>query len=205
VGFSQSLHLRFASATAVAVLVTAGCTSDHEVSATVAAESNEQGQTKVRSPTAAERANLDETMRKMAQVDARFPRPPIPKNVPSDLPIGVTAPGIVELQNGRHIRIDGVSCSNQGIEILRRMMIDKTTRVIIIPSTSDPSKDPMPADVWTVDSFLQDKMPGAGLDYSNVVETAITSGWCTVEPTATSKHNERYAALETAFAREAKP
>src|SRR5689334_2274030 len=67
-GFAQSLRLLFAGATAAVVFVMAGCTSDREVSATVTAESTEHG--KVRSPTAGEPVDPEETMRKMAQVDS---------------------------------------------------------------------------------------------------------------------------------------
>jgi hypothetical protein len=81
-----------------AVFVMAGCTSDHEVSATVTAESIDHGQTKVRGPTAGERVDLEETMRKMAQMDFRFPRPAVTKDAPSEVPAGIATPGIVELR-----------------------------------------------------------------------------------------------------------
>lgn len=169
-----------------------------EVSAGITAEASSDGPTVVRKPTRQEVAGLNEVIAKREAVNARYPGSQTPWGASSERVIEILVPGILELQDGRRVRLDGVRCGEKAVGYLRRALQDETTKVAFLPSVESHT-DPIPAEVWSVDTDLQAKNLATGPSYSNVTETAITSGWCEVEATATCKHNERYAALAKAF------
>ena len=169
-----------------------------EVSASAAAEASSNGSVSVRKPTPRELASLSEITAKIEAVNARYPGAQTPWGVSSERVIGISVPGILEFQNGRKVRLDGIRCEEKAVGYLRRLLQDETTTVAFLPSVES-QVEPVPAEVWSVDKNLQVKSLASGPGYSNVTETAITSGWCQVEATPTCKHNERYAALAEAF------
>ena len=166
------------------------------ISGSATAERHSDGSVEVRETTSKEMARVDSSMSKLAAVDKRFPRPEIPICVPAVKALRVRPSGFVELSDGRVIRLDGVSCSAHGIEVLSRVLIGETTSLLVVP-TAEASDQVVPADVWTVED-LED----GNVSHSSPAETALTSGWCDVESTSTSKHTERYAALVDAFREE---
>jgi len=163
---------------------------DLSVSATTEASSD--GSVHVRKATAAEKDQLEKHRKIRQAIDERFPGAQAPIGAPSERVSEVSVPGIIKLESGTIVRLDGIRCAEEGVTYLRRMLQDSTTSVIIFPS-GDLTSQPTPADVWMVDQLSSSQA------YSNLAETAITSGWCNVEPTGTSKHKERYAALAEAF------
>jgi len=161
------------------------------------------GSAKVRKATEREKAGLKESTEKREAVDARFPGSPAPWGSPSERVTDVSVPGVLKLKGGRSVQLDGIRCNEEAVGYLRRILQDNTVSVVVVPSVESPTQ-PIPAEVWSADTDLQSKGLATSPAYSNIIETAITSSWCQVEATPTSKHNERYAALAKAFARGAR-
>ena len=169
-----------------------------EVSASAAAEAASDGSVSTRKPTPQELASLNEITEKIGAVNAQHPGTQTPWGASSERVVEISTPGILELQSGRKVRLDGIRCDERAVGYLRRVLLDETTTVAILPSVEGQA-EPVPAEVWSVDKNLQVKNLAASPSYSNLTEAAITSGWCQVEATPTCKHNERYAALFAAF------
>jgi hypothetical protein len=181
-----------------ALVVGCGRRDAHEMSATAAAEASADGSVQVRKATAIEKASLAEDIAKRKTIDERFPASPTPWGAAGERVVAVSVPGVLELEGGRKIQLDGIRCNEQAVGYLRRVLQGDTTSVVVV--TADASAgQPTPAEVWTADTDLQLKNLATGPSYSNIVEAAITSDWCKVETSATSKRNERYAALARAF------
>jgi len=179
----------------------AGCGKQDsvEISASAAARANSDGSVSVHKPTSQELASLNEDIAKREAVNRQYPGSETPWGASSERVTGVSVPGILQLQNGREVRLDGIRCDERAVGYLRRLLVDETTTVAVLPSVESQG-EPVPAEVWSVDKALQVKGLTTTPSYSNVTEIAITSGWCQLEPTTTCKHNERYAALSAAFA-----
>jgi hypothetical protein len=183
----------------IAVLFVGGCqkqsTTDRgkPITASSSGELYSNGTVRTRSPTASESAALDAIEAKVAGVDRRYPSPAIPKGVSPVKARRVLPPGLIELVDGRSIRIDGVTCAESGVEILSKFLIGPKTSLLVVPTTKG-TEQPVLADVWTADDF------GDGfIAYGSSAETALKNGWCDVQPNSTSIHRERYAALVSAF------
>src|SRR6185312_1247849 len=162
-----------------------------EISASAAAEASTNGSISVRNATPQEVANLSESSAKIEAINARYPGSQTPWGKSSERVIGITVPGILELQSGRKVQLDGIRCGEKAVGYLRRLLQDDTTTVAFLPSVESQS-EPVPAEIWSVDTNLLAKKLTTGPSYSNVTETAIKSGWCQVEATPTCKYNERY-------------
>ena len=106
--------------------------------------------------------------------------------------------GEIVLNDGRTIRFDGVSCSEQGYEYLSRLFLDPSSSLVVV-TTGSPVEGVTPAEVWIVED-----REGGGISYSFPVDAGISSGWCDPKPSSTSPHNDRFAALATAFDAERK-
>jgi hypothetical protein len=169
-----------------------------EISATAAAVAVPDGSVQSRQATAREKAELDEAIRKEKTIDERFPGSPTPWGSASERVTGVFVPGVLKLAGGASVRLDGIRCDEKAVGYLRRILQEKAVSVVVLPAKGVTTQ-PVPAEVWSVDTDLQRQGLATTPSYSNVVETAITSGWCQVEASPTSKHNERYAALAQAF------
>ena len=177
-----------------------GCSQpgSQEISATAAAVASSDGSVQTREVTARERAELDEAIRKGKAIDEHFPGSPTPWGSASERVTDVSVPGVLKLVDGRSIRLDGIRCDEKAVGYLRRILQDKGVSVVVVPAEGVTTQ-PIPAEVWSVDPDLQQQGLAKSPSYSNIVETAITSDWCVVEASLTSKHNERYAALAKAF------
>ena len=196
--------MRRVMASSLACLIMAACSSGNsELSASAAAVANADGSTSIRQATSAELSELNETVTTAAKVDQRFPPSEPPTNVQAIKANGVVAPGLLQLEDGCRVRMDGVTCSPEGIEYISRLALDATTAIAYIPSSSE-IQDPVPAEVWLVDSSLHDTDSSLGLSYSSIAETAIKSGWCIPIRTPTNPHNDRYQALYEAFGKHPK-
>lgn len=180
--------------------ITAACDNQNgrEISSSATAELTPAGSVRIRSPTNVEEMAVEMATKRREAVDARFPGSAPPWGMPSERVVRLDAPGILQLEDDRKVRLDGIRCDERGVRYLRRVLFDTTVSVVVLPS--DGSKiTPIPADVWTVDTDLPQKGHASSRSYSNLIEGAITSGWCKVEQTATSRHNARNAALAKAF------
>jgi hypothetical protein len=103
--------------------------------------------------------------------------------------------GELLLDDGRTVTLDGVSCTQQGYEYLSRFFLDPAANLLVV-ETGPAASGKVPAEVWVVEPL------GSGTGRSFPVEAGIISGWCDAKQSATSPHNDRFAALEAAFAAE---
>lgn len=168
-----------------------GCKEQHNatLSANAAAEASPNGAITTRAPTSAEIADLQRNMAKHEAIDARYPGSETPLGARSERVIEVSVPGILKLESGRTVRLDGITCNAKAVGYMRRVLFDQGVTVAVLPSGNSQTS-PIPAEVWMVDKSFRD-----ATSYSNINETAITSHWCDVKASSTSKHNARYAAL----------
>jgi len=171
------------------------CQREHSVSASSTAELDADGAVHTRKATAKEVVALEDIERRVAAVDKVFPSPTLPPGAGLFKGVRVLAPASVELTDGRTIRLDGVRCSPVGLDYLSRFIVAPDTSLVVVP-TGEAQDHVVPADVWTVERN------GAAVMYSFPAETAIKSGWCDPERTATAKHSARYEALAKAFSDE---
>jgi hypothetical protein len=195
---SMELRIHCAAVVAFAALTACDRNGSTESTAHATAVARSDGSVTVREATANETSRLSQSMETLRAVDAQYSRPEPPYGSPTQKVIQVSEPGILKLRDGTTVRMDGISCKGQGIEYLRRLLLDQAISVAVIPSTSTAGGD-VPADVWIRDESSETSRAS----YSNVIETTITSAWCAVEPTQTCRHNERYAALARAFQNDA--
>jgi hypothetical protein len=188
------------------VLLLATCTvlfacsqhSEPQVSASVTAVSMPDGSIQTRKASAREKASVQEIIAKREAIDAQYPGSPTPWGTPGERMVQISAPGIVELQSGKKVRLDGIRCDEKAADNLRRILTQETVLVVVVPSGEDTAQ-PIRAELWSADTDLQNKGLTVSPSYSNVTEIAIANGWCEVEATQTSKRNQRYAALAKAF------
>jgi hypothetical protein len=177
-----------------------GCNEQngHEVSATAASDAFSDGSVTARKVTAREKRELEAEIQKQKAIDERFPGSATPFGLPSERVTDVSVPGVLKLEGGRAVRLDGVRCNEEAVGYLRRWLQGATVSVVTIATTESTSQ-PVPVEAWAADTRLQADGLAKTPAYSNILETAITSGWCQVEATPTSKRIERYAALAQAF------
>jgi hypothetical protein len=182
----------------VVALLLVGC-QQHEasqgshVTATSTAVLNEEGNVRTRAPTQVEFAAVKASAEKLREIDRQFPRPAIPARISPAKATRMLPRAAIELTDGRAVRLDGIRCSPIGLKHLSRLILDPNVSLLVVP-TGPASEQVVPAEVWTAET-LDDGL----VTYSLPAESALTSGWCDVEPTATSRHNDRYAALVAAF------
>ncbi len=172
----------------------------NEVSVAATTEASSEGSVKARKATATEKARLEEDNQKIKAIDERFPGSPTPWGSASERVTDISVPGVLKLAGGRSVQLDGIRCNEEAVGYLRRILQDDTVTVVVVPSGGSTTQ-PIPAEVWSADTDLQSMGLATSPVYSNIIQTAITSAWCQVEVTPTSKHNERYAALAQAFQR----
>ena len=177
-----------------------GCSEQNgrEISATAVAEAASDGSTTVRKATLEEKSELEADIQKRKAIDERFPGSPTPFGSPSERVTDVSVPGVLKLESGRIVRFDGVHCNEEAVGYLRQWLQGATVSVVVVATTQSTAQ-PIPAEVWAADTDLQTKGLATSPAYSNILETAITSGWCQVEATSTSKRIERYTALAQSF------
>ena len=179
-------------------LVSCGKQQSVTLTAGAVAEASPGGRVTTRTPTSQEIADLQRNIAQREAIDAHYPGSSAPLGVHSERVIGVSVPGILKLQGGRTVRLDGITCNETAVAYLRRVLQDKNVTVVVLPSDNRRT-NPAPAEVWSVDKSLQLQHVTSGPSYSNINETAIASDWCEAHATATNKHNARYAALASAF------
>ena len=129
-------------------------------------------------------------------VDRRFPLPEIPTNAPRVKATRVLSTGKILLEDGRSVVLDGVTCAGIGNEYLGRILVGPEISLVVAP-TDRPTSGAIPANIWVFE-----KLESMGESRTFPADGGITSGWCSARPTATSTLNNRFAALELAFARE---
>ncbi len=183
--------MRITSLTLVAALAGCGNGEPMRIEASATAESC-GGTVSTREATSEESTSVRALMALGEDINRRFPPSPTPFNAPSWKVVRATDTGVLELSDGRHVVMDGVSCTAEGIGYLRRLVIDDDTTLAVSPHSSG---SPVEAELWSVTTFEDDETKS----YSAVAETALTSGWCVPKASATNPHNGRYEALAREF------
>jgi hypothetical protein len=97
--------------------------------------------------------------------------------------------GVIELTDGRRVRLDGLTCSPDGVALLRRILLKPGTKVAIQEKSE---KIPVSANVWTVEESEPPKIYYAP---SFIGDFAVTSGACTPDASSNSDSLPRYTAL----------
>jgi hypothetical protein len=177
--------------------VTAKPVVPYSLSASATAEKRSDGTISVRDTTSEELAGVSSIDAKLAPINKLYPAEDPPQNGPRLKAVRVTVPGLIYFKNAPTVRIDGISCSQQGIERISKAILSPSDSVVILPSGTK-SLNPLPAVVWTVFSG-SDKWLGAFQMFSSVADLALMNNWCVAEHSPTSKYNDRYTALAKAF------
>jgi len=126
----------------------------------------------------------------MHSVTREYPSPKLPWadpwNVPSFVVSNFVDDGVIELEGERPIRLDGLTCSAEGVALLRRILLAPGTKVAVVVKSDNV---PAAADVWTVEHPTKSYGP------SFVGDFAVTSGACTPDASSNSDNLPRYTAL----------
>ncbi len=169
-----------------------------QVSGSAAAERSPDGTITSRPATTAEVESLEQFSKRLKEIDRKYPGPEIPKNAKLFCVTAVDNNGIITLENGQRIRLEGMKCSHETPDYLRRLLMGDMDRVVYIRSSTN-NDNPAGAYIWHVDlSLMNDpemKKVITGPSYSPLNEGALTSGWCTPARSSANAYNDRYEAL----------
>jgi hypothetical protein len=171
----------------------------NEYSASATALSVDGGKVAIRKASPDDAATMSTLANSLADIDARFPPPPSPKEPLVLYRAKVVQPdGVITMEGGPSIRLDGVSCSEIGIERIARLVTQDSARLAFLSSVDGASTMPIPSEVWLEDiSYISAGHPFPAS--SMIVDTALVSGWCTPLRTDTTKRFDRYVALASLF------
>jgi hypothetical protein len=162
--------------------------------ATAAAVTRPDGTVATVAPSSVQVANVRRVNAEMMSVNERFPPPPIPTSVPPLHHVAAITPeGVIALENGMLVRLDGVSCSREGISNLSQLLQSPEVGVAFIEPPA-PGIQPTPVQLWVVQDIAEDKTKPM-ITYNRIAESALLSGWCTPLKTPTSRTYERYLAI----------
>lgn len=168
------------------------------VSGSAVAERHADGTITSRKPTSSEIIALEVSRNNLKEIDCKYPGPEIPKNAKLFQVISIDNKGTITLENGQRIRLEGMKCSPETPDYLRRLLMGDMDRVVYILSSSQ-KDDPAAAYIWYASlSLMNDpemKEFITGPSYSVLNEAALTSGWCTPERSSSNAYNDRYEAL----------
>lgn len=168
------------------------------VSASATAERSSDGTIVSRPATTAEIEDLEQSWKRLKEIDRKYPGPQIPKNAKLFRVTAIDNNGSITLENGQRIRLEGMKCSPETPDYLRRLLMGDMDRVVyLLSSTSNDS--PAGAYIWHASlSLMNDpemQKSITGPSYSPLNEGALTSGWCTPEKSSSNAYNDRYEAL----------
>lgn len=164
-------------------------------SASATATADASGNVSTRAPTADEMTRITDVRERAEAVNRQFPPGAAPKDIAPRKGSRMLPTGELVLDDGRSVILDGVSCSQKGYEYLSRFFLDPAANLLVV-ETGPAASGKVPAEVWLVEPL------GTGTSTSFPVEAGISTGWCDAQRSATSPHNDRFAALEAAFAAE---
>ncbi len=169
-----------------------------KVSGSAAVERSFDGTISSRPATPAEVEDLHQFGKRLKEIDSKYPGPQIPKNAKLLRVTSVDKNGIITLENGQRIRLEGLKCSPETPDYLRRLLTGDMDRVVYILSSTN-NDNPAGAYIWHADLSLMNapemKKIITGPSYSPLNEAALTSGWCTPERSSSNAYNDRYEAL----------
>lgn len=166
-----------------------------EISVSATATSEGGGGITERASTSEENARVESAHARVQEIDRRFPRRKMQVGTAKSKAVRMSRTGELELSDGLVVLLDGVTCSQQGYEYLSRLLLDPEVDLLVARNDGAQSAQ-VPADVW----ILQRIGDSTGTTYP--IESGIMSGWCDPKRTTSSPNNDRYAALESAFASE---
>ena len=151
-----------------------------------------------RAANADEKIEISSLAQQLLRVDSEFPPPAPPElSTPSYQVKDLTLDGVITLNTGLTIRLDGVHCSPIGFANIRRLATERTVRLAFVSSVGT-SSQPIPSEVW-LEIYTNQPRDNTLVSQSMVVDTAIVSGWCTPFRTKTTQRYDRYLELEKLF------
>ncbi len=169
-----------------------------EVSSSATAERSSDGTITSRPATTAEIEDLEQSWKRLKEIDRKYPGPQVPKNAKLLRVTSIDNNGNITLEDGQRIRLEGMKCSSETPEYLRRLLMGDMDRVAYILSSTS-NDNPASAYIWHASlSMMNDpemKKFITGPSYSPLNEGALTSGWCTSERSPSNAYNDRYEAL----------
>jgi len=188
-------------ASSVVVLTVMGChrtptdSDETQLSASATASRDSSGKVVTRDATSEELSRLSDVLARVAAVDQKFPQGKAPSAALAVKGKSMTPTGELLLADGRTIVFDGVACTKQGYEYLSRFFLGSDATLLVVENGPAVGGN-VPAEVWVVEPM------GSGTSTTFPVEGGISTGWCDAKRSDTSPHNDRFAALETAFTAE---
>jgi hypothetical protein len=191
----QVLGILISLAIALGCDRTSNDSGGQQITASATAATDASGNVVTRESTAEELSRITDVRERAMAVDQRFPPGAPPTGTPHTKGSRMLPEGELVLADGRAVVLDGVSCTSQGYEYLSRFFLEPTAS-LIVAETGPADGGKVPAEVWVVEPL------GSGTSTSFPVEAGITTGWCDAKRSPTSPHNDRFAALEAAFASE---
>jgi len=118
-----------------------------EISASATAERSSDGTISSRPATTAEIEDLEQSWKRFKEVDRKYPGPQIPKNAKLFRVTTVDNNGSITLENGQRIRLEGMKCSPETPDYLRRLLMGDMDRVVYILSSTN-NNSPAGAYIW---------------------------------------------------------
>ncbi len=177
---------------------TAYADNQAEASGSTATGKNPDGANPIRKLTAAEISRLEQIRKTISEIDQKYPGPQIPKNAVIFKVTSVDGSGVMSLESGQKIIMEGVTCSPRGIIYLQKFITRESDRIVYAQVSSD-GTSPVRAYIWRAQlSFTNDretKKLSHGPVYSSLNETVLTSGWCLPVKSSTNAYKDRYEAL----------
>jgi hypothetical protein len=183
------------------MVATIGCdrapsdTYGAETSASASATTDASGNIVSAKPTADQVVRISDVTARTNAVNLRFPPGSPPVDTPPNKGSRMLPTGELVLDDGRIITLDGVWCTRKGYEYLSRFFLEPSASLLVV-ETGSAAEGRVPAEVWVLESL------GSGMSAFFPVEAGISTGWCDARRSDTSPHNDRFAALETAFSAE---
>ena len=156
------------------------------VSATATAIRDSSGNISVRDATKDEEDSITAQHNELRKIDNKYPVPKPSQNMDSFAVKEITENGIFILENDLKIKMDGITCSASGAEILNRF-IDKDSEKLSFHEERKLPDGVIEAYVWVVDETIQ--------SYAFLNDAVILSKWCDIDFENPSKYHQRYVAL----------
>ena len=141
-------------------------------------------------PTSEESAYLNQSLQELKALDRTEPLSELPANPTLYHAKAMIAPATFVLDSGAHVQIDGISCTEKGLELLSKIWLSPGTFIAFKPTGTRSSQNTL-AEVWIVESGSLDNR-GSVQSSSPAGHNAIGTGACAAVDSPTNRYNERY-------------
>lgn len=147
--------------------------------------SDDHGKLVTRSPDRDELASVMKLDSALSAIDDKYPVKQPSADDPRFKVIQVDLPGVLRLQNGQTIKIDGVFCKQGGVEKISKKVIGGKRSIIYLLLQNKA------ASIWIVHDDDQVEMQS----FDSLNDDILLNHWCDRDQHSISPNNERYGAL----------